>query len=285
MDIRKTLGELDIFFEKKYYSGVENFLLSKIKEAEEENDSSSILTLLNELMGFYRSSSRYKQSIALGDNIISFMREMDLEETVSYATSILNVATAYREAGKIDESIAYYNDVLKIYKNTLSEYDMMFAGLYNNMSQAYIEKKDYEKACDLLGKALSIVVQNKGTEIEEAVTNSNLAMTLMKMNKLTEALKHIEKSLSIFEKKEGPKEFHYSATLSAMGEYQFMLKNYEKALEYFNRALEQIENNIGKNGHYAMTCANISLVYDKMNNKEQKEKYKFISEAIYNKLK
>jgi len=285
MDIRKTLSELDIFFEKKRYGEVETFLLSKIKKAEGENDSGSILTLLNELMGFYRSSGRHKEAIALGDEIVSLLKEMGLEETVSQATSILNVATAYREAGKIDESIKYYDVVLKIYNNTLPEYDMRLASLYNNMSQAWIEKKYYEKACNFLGKALLIVVQNRGTEIEEAVTNANLAMTLMKMNQLADALKHIEKSLSIFEKTKGPKDFHYSAVLSAMGEAQFKLKNYEKALGYFNKALDEIENNIGKNIHYAMTCVNISLVYDKLNNKEQKDKYSVMAEEIYNEFR
>lgn len=285
MDIRKTLGELDLLFEKKCYDKIESFLLSKIQEAEEEHDSSSILTLLNELIGFFRSSSRYEEAIALGDHIISLVKEMGLEETVSYATSILNVATVYREAGKIDESMAYYLEVLNRYKNTLPEYDMRFAGLYNNMSQACIEIKDYEKACDLLRKALSIVVLNNGVEIEEAITSSNLAMVLMKRNQLTEALTYIEKSLSIFEKEEGPKDFHYSAALSGMGEAQVMLKNYEKALDYFHRALDEIEKNIGQNIHYAMTCANISLVYDKINDKEQKDKYKSMAEAVYNKFK
>jgi len=284
-DIRKTLGELDIFFEKNRYDEVESFLLSKIKEAERENDSSALLTLLNELIGFYRSSSRCEEAVSLGDDILSLMMEMGLEQTVPYATSILNVATAYREAGKIDESIQYYDVALKIYKNTLPEYDMKLASLYNNMSQAWIEKKYYEKACNFLGKSLLIIAQNGGTETEEAVADANLAMTLMKMNQLADALKYIEKSLRIFEKTKGRKDFHYSAALSAMGDIQFKLRNYEAALEFFNKALDEMENNIGKKAHYAMICANISLIYDKMNDKEQNEKYKAMAKEIYHKLK
>lgn len=285
MDIRKTLDELDALFEKRHYSEVESFLLCKIKGAEKDNDSNSIITLGNELIGFYRTASRHKDSLPLGDYIISLMKEMKLEETEAYATTFLNVATAYREAGRIDESLKYYNDVLKIYKNTVSEYDMRLASLYNNMSLAYYDKKDYEKACNLLEKALLIVDQNIGTEIMEAISRSNLALSLLKMNKVTDAIKYIEKSLSIFEKAEEPRDFHYPATLSAMGEAQFMLKNYEKALDYFTRALIEIENTIGKNSYYASICNNISLVYDKMNNKEQKDKYKSIAGIIYNKLK
>lgn len=285
MEIKETLGELDILFVKRRYGEVESFLLSKIKEAEAENDSSSALTLLNELLGFYRSLNRFNEAIMLAAKIISLMKDMGIEEEVPYATSVLNIATVYREAGKIDEAIVYYNDVMKIYEKALPKNDMKFAGLYNNMSQAYTETKNYEKACDLLGKALSIVVQNKGTEIEEAVTNSNLGITLLKMNKLADALKHIEKSLSIFEKKAGPKDFHYSAALSVMGELQLTLKNYEKALEYFYRALDEIEDSMGKNSRYALICTKISLVYGEQNNTVQEEKYKTMAEAIFNQFK
>lgn len=285
MEIKKTLGELDRLFEERRFSEVESFLLSKINEAETENDSSSKLALLNELLGFNRSLHRFKESIMLAAKIITLMKDMGIEEGIPYATSVLNIATVYREAGKIDEAMVYYNDVMKIYEKTLPKNDMKFASLYNNMSQAYIETNDYEKACDLLEKALSIVVQNKGTEVEEAVTNSNLGIALMKMNKQADALKHIEKSLSIFEKKADPKDFHYSAALSAMGELQLALKNYEKALGYFNRALDEIENSMGKSSRYAIICTKISLVYGLLNNTVQKEKYKTIADAIFNRFK
>lgn len=285
MDVRKSIAELDLLYEKRLYSEVEYFLLSKIKESKEENDRRSEITLLNELMGFYRTSSRYKELIDLCDYTISLLKEIGLEGTVAYATTALNVATAYREVGKVDESLEYYYEVLKTYKAALPEYDMRFASLYNNMSIACNEKKDYEEAFGLLGRALSIVVQNKGTETEEAITYSNMAKCLMKMNKLTEATEHVKKSLAIFEKKSGWKDFHYSASLSAMGELQFLQGNYEEALKYFNHALSEIENTIGKNSYYAVTLSNISSVYDKLNNKEQKDKYKCMADQIFSKIK
>jgi len=285
MDVKKSIAELDILYEKRLYSEVETFLLSKIEESKKENDRRSEVTLLNELMGFYRTSSRYKELIDLCDYTVSLLKEIGLEGTVAYATTILNVATAYREVGKVDESLEYYNEVLKTYKAALPENDMRFASLYNNMSIACNEKKQYEQAFEFLGMALAMVVKNEGTETEEAVTYSNIAKCLMKMNKLSEALEHVKKSLSIFEKKSGPKDFHYSASLSAMGEIQYKLENYEEALKYFNHALDEIESTIGKNSYYAVTLSNISSVYGKLNNMEQKDKYKSMADEIFNNIK
>ena len=285
MDTKELLDELDLLYEKRLYDEVENFLLSKIKESKEENDRRSEITLLNELMGFYRTSSRNKELIDLCDYTISLLKEIGLEGTVAYATSALNAATAYREVGKVDKSLQYYGEVLKTYKAALPEYDMRFASLYNNMSIACNEKKHYEEAFALLSKALAIVVKNEGTETEEATTYSNMAKCLMKMNKLQEASKYAKKSLAIFEKKSGQKDFHYSASLSAMGEIQFIQGNYEEALKYFNHSLSEIENTIGKNSYYAITLSNISSAYDKLNNKEQRDKYKSEADEIFNKIK
>lgn len=285
MDIKKSLNELDLLYEKNLYNEVEKFLLSKIKKSKEENDRRSEITLLNELMGFYRTSSRYKELIDLCDYTISLLKEIGLEGTVAYATTALNVATAYREVGKVDKSLEYYSEVLKTYRAAIPENDMRFASLYNNMSIACNEKKHYEEAFDLLEKALAIVVKNKGTETEEAITYSNMTKCLMKMNRLSEASDYAKKSLLIFEKKSGQKDFHYSASLSAMGELQFLQGNYEEALKYFNHALSEIENTIGINSYYAVTLNNISSVYDRLNNKEEKDKYKSMAEEIFNKIK
>lgn len=285
MDIKKIIYELDLLYEQRLYTEIEAFLLGKIKESREENDHSAVLTLANELMGFYKTSRRYEELIDLCDIVIYIMKDADLEGTVSYATTILNAANACRKAGIVDQALEYYNYVSDIYKNIISEYDMRLASLYNNMSIAYNDKKQYEQAFILFEKALKIVVENEGTEIQEAITNSNMANSLMRMNNLDKALNHIEKALSIFEKTKAQKNFHYAATLSAMGEVQFLKDNYEKALEYFFKALDEIEGTMGYNSYYAVTCNNISLVYDKMGNMELKANYKCIADEVFLSIK
>ena len=161
---------------------------------------------------------------------------------------------------------------------------MRLASLYNNMSLAYNEIKDYEIACLFLEKALSITVENENTEIEEATTHSNLATTLMRLNKLPEAVKHIEAALEIYESSDGPRDFHYSSALSTMGEALFRLKDSEGALEYYKRALNEIESSMGRNSSYVSTCRNISFIYNRLGNKEEAEKYKNMAEELQSSL-
>ncbi|WP_312702369.1 tetratricopeptide repeat protein [Sedimentibacter sp.] len=284
MDIRKALEQLDLLFDSRRIDEVEGFLLSEIKSAEQEDDDTSIISLVNELIGFYRTAGRHKDAMVYCDYIVSLMRELNLEKTVPYATTLLNVATAYRAAGKAEDALEYYGDVLKIYEDSIPDSDMRLASLYNNMSLAYNEIKDYEKACLFLEKALSITVKNEDTEIEEATTHSNLATTLMRMNKLPEAVKHIEAALEIYESSDGPRDFHYSSALSAMGEVLFRLKDSEGALKYYKQALNEIESSMGKNSSYVSTCSNISFIYNRLGNKEEAEKYKNMAEEVHSTL-
>ncbi len=285
MDIKKSLEELDKLFAEKKINEVDGFLKGKLKEAEEEDDTNSIITLVNELIGFYRVTSRFNDCLVYCDYIVSLMEELELKGTIPYATTLLNVATALRAAGKSEEALEYYSQVLEIYIVNLKNNDFRFASLYNNMSLLYQEMKEYNKACDCLKKALEIVVQYKGSEIEAAVTHSNLAMSLLKLDKTDEAVKHIEEALDIFEKSSAQEDIHYPSALSAMGEAQFKLKNYDKAIDYYLNSLKAIKSSLGENKSYGITCSNLSVVYKEIGNVSEADKYKSKAEEISAKLK
>jgi len=281
MDINIVLQELDNLFEQKRIDEVEQFLLVHLKGAEESDDITIIITLVNELIGFYRVASRYYDSIVYCDYIISLMKDVGLEKTIPFATTLLNVATAYSAAGKLEQSLEYYEEVVSIYNENLPKNDFKFASLYNNMSLLYQEMKQYEKAYEVLENALSIALHYEDAEIEIAVTHTNIAMSLLKLNKIDEAIKNIEKSVGIFEKRKGPKDYHYASALAAMGEAQFRLKNYNDAIEYYVKSLSETKANIGENEPYAKTCANIAFVYNEIGNTEEAEKYRVKAKSAH----
>ena len=46
------------------------------------------------------------------------MEELQLDHTVHFATTLFNVATAYRTAGKYEEALANYRRALEIYQKS-----------------------------------------------------------------------------------------------------------------------------------------------------------------------
>lgn len=283
MNINDVLKKLDNLFKEKRFNEVENFLLENLEQAEQENDISSIITIINELIGFYRVSSRFKDAIVYCDKVIEIMKSHGLEDTVNYATTLLNIGTLYRESGRLEKSLKYYKEALAIYKRYLDKNDYKFASLYNNMSLLYQDMNANEKAYNCLINALEIVTI-LDLQVQIAITHINLANCLLQANKLEKALKHIKISLSIFEKDRGAKSLHYSAALATMGKIQFELKEYGKSIENYLAALEEIKSNIGDNVSYVTTCNNLSLVYEKIGNIEKANEFrneaKRVSESI-----
>ena len=184
MRIEEVLGQLDELFAQHKADQVEAFLLGRIQEATAEQDTSSLITLINELIGHYREMGEFDKSISCCRQVLELMGQAGLKGSVAYATTLLNVANACRAAGLLRESMIYYQEVKKIYEKELAPDDFRYASLYNNMSLLFQEMGDFESACDCLERALSIVSLYSEARIEMAVTFTNLAASQLKLGPL-----------------------------------------------------------------------------------------------------
>ena len=263
MEIEKTLQELDQMFATHQIGQAERFLKRKIAEVKAENDYDSLITLLNEMIGLLRDISHYDECCSYCRELTELLDSRNLQGTIPYATSMLNVANAYRAAGKLQESLALYRYVQKIYEEQLSPEDFRFASLNNNLSLLYQEMGDFAAACECLKRALLIARAYKDARIEVAVTHSNLAMSLLRLGLFQEAMENLEAAFAIFEADE-EKDFHYSAALSAMGEAQYMAGNLAESAKYYEMALHEIEKNTGKSQAYEIVKQNLDAVRSQM---------------------
>jgi len=259
MQLEEILKQLDSLFESHRIDEVEAFLIGHISEAKESNDDSARITLLNELIGFYRDMSQYEKSLKCCEEVLTLMEQLGLKDSIPYATTLINVANALRASGKSKEAKAFFEQVFVIYEGKLDTKDFRYASLYNNMSLMYQELNQYEKACDCLEKALSIAECYEEARIEVATTHTNLATSLMKLNRLEEAMTHLNAALSVFEMDED-KNFHYSGALAAMGEAKYLSGELDEAEKYYQKALQEIEKNTGKTESYQIVSMNLDAV-------------------------
>lgn len=263
MDMEKILQELDRLFATYQMDKAEGFLENKMAQAVQAEDDGSLITLLNEMIGYLRDVSKYEKCCLYCDKLLEVLERNHMRGSIPYATSLLNISNAYRAAGKLAESMAGYKTVLLIYQSQLKDNDFRFASLYNNMSLLYQEMGDFEEACHCLEKALPIVSSYTEARIETAVTHTNLAASLLKLGRYEEAMGHLRTAFAIFEMDE-QKDFHYSGALSAMGEAQYMAGNLEESARYYRMALAEIEKNTGRSAAYEIVAQNLSAVEEKM---------------------
>ena len=254
MDISGILEAEDKLFEQNRAGEVEELLIGAISVAADEGDGGALLQLLNELIGYYRESSRFEDAYKVADEIYSVASRILPEESVPFATSLLNIATAYRTGGRLEDAGNIYKRVENIYAKVLKPDDPLMASLYNNESLLYQEAGDFESAAVLLEKAIEIVSKN-GRKYEEAVSRANLAATCMRIDRLEEGYKNAVKAIELFRDLK-VYDGHFAAALSAIGSYHYIRKEYAPAADAFKDAMNVMESSLGKNAYYERIKSN-----------------------------
>lgn len=275
MDINQVLMEYDRMFGTYSLQEIEHFLVIKIKEAYKQKEYFAVITLLNEIMGFCRDTGQKEKGIGYCEQVIALMEKLQLDKTVEYATTRLNVANAYRAFGQLEQSMENYQYVERIYMDQLPSNSFYYASLYNNWSLLYQEMEDFKGAEEMLQKALKIVDQYPEAMIEQATTRTNLAVTLLRISRETKdrskeeswqiydkAMNYLRQALNCYER-DGAQDFHYSAALSAMGDALYMKENYEGAAQYYDKARKELEKHVGKTDAYRRIEQNYNDAYRK----------------------
>ena len=269
MDINKILAEYDGMFGRYDLTDIELFLKNHLQQAERENENNVRITLLNEIIGLCRDTSQREKALSYCMELKILMDSMGLNGTTDYATSLLNIANAYRAFGLLQEAAVFYEQVRNIYDNQLSTPGHLYASLYNNWSHVYQDNGDHFKAKELLEKALDILISGDYPQVMQAISRVNIATALLRLNSDTsyrEAMDHLQKALSIFEA-DGGKDFHYSAALVAMGDACSYRNELQQALDYYGRGLQEIEKHTGKNKNYEITLAKYNDVKARISNR------------------
>lgn len=256
MNMNQILQKIDTYFAENQGQEAEHFMLDCMEQAVAEADDGALLQLLNELLGYYRETSQAENSYIIAARAIALAEQMGLQESIQYATTLLNVANAYRAGGKLQESLQYYKRVREIYGKSLSPDNLLVASLENNISLLYQEMGEYAKAKECLMKALDIVKEKKA-DFEIAVTYANLATTCILLQELEEAYAYGSKAVELFEGM-GVEDFHYGAALAALGSFHFQNKSYSAAKYAFGQARDIMEKSLGRNEYYYRLTENLA---------------------------
>ena len=250
--------QIDRLFAENRGPEAEKLLEQALAEAYENQYFLDAVPILNELIGYCRETSQVERSYAYAEEVQEILQNLGLEGSLHHGTTLLNIANAYRAGGRLEDSLEKYGQVATIYEELLAEDDMLWASLHNNISLLYQEMGRFDLAKEALLKALEIVVRKKDTIFEQAVTYTNLANTCLQLGQGEEARQYFTGAILLFEKYD-IKDTHYCAALSSLGTYYFQKKEYEKAEEYFRKAMEGIEAHLGRNEYYYRMQENAGL--------------------------
>ncbi len=273
MNMDAFFEELDSYFEKNQVEKIDGFLTASLEQAKEEEDYAAYISICNEMIGFYRSVSAFQKAYVAAEDVLLLMEELKLEDTEHFATTLLNTATAYSAAGDYAQALRFYRQAVQIYERLLSAEDYRWAGLYNNMSIMLEKAGENREAVDCAKKALAIIEKQEGNEAQTATTLTNLALVYFKLSENEEAKNCLSRAIALFEQGEGAPNEHYSGALAGMGEAYFRDGEYEKSLDIYERALEDVKQHYGENMSYGILCENCAAVCGAMGDEKKQKEY------------
>lgn len=253
MNIRQILKEYDSLFRHAAPEEIHRFLTDKIRIAELESDNSALLTLLNEQIGYARDTEQRDIALQGCRKLRSLLCTMQLEGTIPYGTSMLNIANTSRKFALYEEASEAFHAAERAYRAELLENDYAFAGLYNNWSLLAMEQHQYDQAVILLRRAISIIDCYDKAIIKQATSRVNLAIALNDLavatgftNLSDEARSVLHYAIQLFEQADG-QDYHYSGALAALADMQFSSGDYREAAANYDHAARIIKMYMGNN--------------------------------------
>lgn len=273
MNVDQFYETLDSYFARQEIDKVDPFLVSSLQQAKAEEDYAAYISISNEMIGFYRSVSAFEKAYVSAEDVLLLMEELQLDHSEHFATTLLNAATAYRAAGDFAQALRYYRQAVQIYDGLIKPDDYRYAGLYNNMSILLEKMDENEEAIRYAGQALAIIEKIEGGEMETATTLTNLALLYFKVSQHEKAKELLERALSLFENSGEDHDAHYSGALAGIGEAYFHMQEFDKALEYYEKALDEVKRHFGENMSYVILCENCAAVCERLGDTQKQAHY------------
>ncbi len=247
--MEELLQQIDRLLEENKGAQAQALMEERLGEALAGGDRGGAVTLLNELIGFCRETGQAEKSYYYGETVLELLQEMGLAGTLPFATSVLNIASAYRAGGRLEDAMTCYRAVEQIYSQVLDPGDMLVASLYNNKALLYQEMGEFEAAAAYLEQALKIALQHPERYYEQASSYANLAATCLRLDREEQAADCFQKAIGLFEA-HGIRDAHYCAALASLATYLFQKEEYEEAENCFIRAMQGIEESLGRTEAY-----------------------------------
>lgn len=284
LSVSQLYKELDSMFANHASAQeIEKYLLnalnqSQAKANQEANTQAFQLSVLNELMGFYRSRGEHAKNKPIIDNALDLAKKMDLAGSEAGTTTLINAATSLRAAGSYERATEIYSQAIKESSKTLKPNDRKLAALHNNLSMLYSETGNTSEAINELNIALEILQKssiNPSTDIDIAATHTNLALAILqecsqnsantnsestnsKSTTLNSAFEHASASVRMYIAGNNQDQPHYASALAGYAQVQYARKEYSDAVDAYSKALDLIAQCYGKDSEsYAITLENL----------------------------
>lgn len=214
VDLRRCITRLDEYLSRNDYPAAARHLDYWRQEAAALCDWRGLLSIENERMGLFRKMGLRERAMEAVRAAETLIGRAGLEDTVTAATTWLNIGTVYKNFNEPGTALPYYERARGIYEKALPPEDSRLGGLYNNMALVLADLGRFAEARGLYEKALVIMEPQPNGALELAITELNLANLAEAEQGLLEAETEIEarldKARAMLDRPELPRNGYYA---------------------------------------------------------------------------
>ena len=261
MQAEDILIQADALFAAGRGQDAADLLESAYRQAKQEKDWRTQLTLVNELMGWFRARGDFSRAQGFADAARALLAEQGLSQTLAGMTTLLNIATLRRSQGQPEAALALYAQVEQVYVAAGLRADCRLGGLYNNMAVSWLELGQKQQALDYAHRAAAALKGAEDSAGARATVWANLASVLLRLDPpaLDEAETYLQQALTLFET-EAPADPHYSGALAGRAFLAFRRGDVDGALALYRQAMEITRRAFGENRDYRQLAANAAAL-------------------------
>lgn len=252
---------LSCFYIGNYGQAIEYYkraieIIREIEICKEE-----LAQLYNNLALVYRRQGEYKDAIDMYINSLKIKKQIYAYENNSIAESYNNIGVAYYWWDNCEEAIKWHFEAKRIREHILPQTHPDLAETYNNIGVVYFRQEKYAEAYKYYKMALDIREDVLGKDHPETtMTYDNIASYYAVIKEYGKAIDYFNKALEVRLDKLGENHVDTAATYNNMA-YVYRhrnddadmttvelqkVKDDEKAIEYYRKALDIFTNNFGK---------------------------------------
>ncbi len=232
IEIHSALGNIGIVYSSLYdLENAKKYLQDALMKAREIGDNvgrgkwvGSLGTVNFSEKDFVKAVENYEEAIKIFKKL-GFRKE---EGYWLYKLSQVYLTDDYRND---DIAIDLNEKVLEIFQKA-QNYEIQLDALAN-LGDAFLQKKEYNKAGKYLAKGLEIAVQMKN-KCMEGMIQSKLGETQFFVDKIGESISSYEKALVIAEEEKDP--YAQLTNLTGLGKCYLKLNEEDKSIDYFQKA-------------------------------------------------
>ena len=244
---------------------IEGFLKSELEKLLNEGDERALdaASILNEMGGYYRGTSRYAESCDCCAKAIAILEEKGMGGSIQIATMKLNYAGTLRLMGRLGQSLTLFNEAKELLEKLGEDGGYEYISLLNNLSLTYQDMGDGSKAIELAEASLEAVRKLPNLEDEVPTALNNLAAMLLRQKKYDDAEFRVRQALTEF-RKLPVTSAHEAAAQSTLGVILFNTGRTGEAADAFLAAATGTLAVFGKNVDYASALRSLSICREKL---------------------